>query len=214
MVVRIRKTNAERLAAAAVSDAQQAVDEKNLADLKEVTGLATLIELNQSQIDQYHKIATGQADRSFRSAQRAMWIGLLILTACFIAGLFVTPAEARIFIGSLAALGTTLSGFLNRTYLKMYSQAVGQLDRYFDQPVLTGYYLTAERLAQNIQSDPEGKMRELIISEVLKGSGRLSGLHIDRADQEAFSLNGAKSMKRPVAQDRFPKDGKPTSGDG
>jgi hypothetical protein len=59
------------------------IDAQKLADLKTVTPLATLLELNQPQIDGYHRIATDQADRSFRSSQRAMAWGPPVIVGCF-----------------------------------------------------------------------------------------------------------------------------------
>ncbi|MZE76704.1 hypothetical protein [Streptomyces xinghaiensis] len=51
---------------------------------------------------------------------------------------------------------------------------MSQLNRYFEQPVLTGYYLTAERLAQNLGEDPESEMRRRIIDQVLEASARMN----------------------------------------
>ncbi|MFI2511719.1 hypothetical protein [Streptomyces sp. NPDC018972] len=43
----------------------------------------------------------------------------------------------------------------------------------FEQPVLTGNYLTAERLAQNLGEDPEREMRRRIIDQALEASARM-----------------------------------------
>ncbi|MCC3779862.1 hypothetical protein [Streptomyces sp. UNOB3_S3] len=155
---------------------QRAIDEKRISELKTVTALATLLELNQEQIDDYHRIATEQANRSFRSSQRAAGVGLVVMAACFIAGLWVPTIEARVFIGALAAVGTALSGYLSRTYLHMYGQTLGQLNRYFDQPVLTGYYLTAERLATQLPDSSEEEMLKRVINQVLDASATLNGI--------------------------------------
>jgi hypothetical protein len=99
------------------------------------------LDLNQTQIDEYHRIATDQADRSFRSSQRAMALGLLVIVGCFAAGLYFTNGQPKVFVGAIAGVAAALSAFLNRTYLQMYGQTLSQLNRYFEQPVLTGYYL-------------------------------------------------------------------------
>lgn len=171
---RTRREITARKAAEDEAEHARKVGEKQLAELKTVTALATLLDLNQHQIDEYHRIATGQADRSFRSSQRAMALGLAVLVACFIAGMRVPSEEAKVFFGALAAVGAAFSGFLNRTYIHMYGRTLGQLNRYFDQPVLTGYYLTAERLAQDLPDSPEGEMRKRIIEQVLEASARLN----------------------------------------
>jgi hypothetical protein len=88
----------------------------------------------------------------------------------------------------VATVGAALSGFLNRTYIHMYGQTLGQLNRYFDQPVLTGYYLTAERLAQELADNPEGEMRWLIIQQVLESSAHLN-------NQRTGDVTGQKKRK-------------------
>ncbi|MFJ3205827.1 hypothetical protein [Streptomyces sp. NPDC086989] len=172
---RIRREHAEIKATQDAAERQQVEDAQRLAQLKIVTPLATLLELNQTQIDEYHRIATDQADRSFRSSQRAMAIGLLIIIGCCAAGLYFQNAQVKVFVGSIAAVAAGLSAFLNRTYLQMYGQTLSQLNRYFEQPVLTGYYLTAERLAQDLKDDPESEMRRRIIDQVLQASAKMNG---------------------------------------
>ncbi|MFI5867663.1 hypothetical protein [Streptomyces sp. NPDC051546] len=172
---RIKRERTELQAVQAATERQQIEHEQRLTELKTVTPLATLLELNQSQIDEYHRIATDQADRSFRSSQRAMAIGLIIIISCCAAGLYFQNAQVKIFVGSIAAVAAGLSAFLNRTYLQMYGQTLSQLNRYFEQPVLTGYYLTAERLAQGLKDDPESEMRRRIIDQVLQASAKMNG---------------------------------------
>jgi hypothetical protein len=172
---RVKRDRANMKALQGEADFQRTLEEKKLAQLKTVTPLATLLEINQDQIDQYHRIATEQANRSFKSSQRAMALGLTVIVACLAAGIYLPSSEAKLFVGAVAAVGAALSGFLSRTYIHMYGQTLGQLNRYFDQPVLTNYYLTAERLAQDLSDNPEGEMRRLIIQQVLDSSSRLNG---------------------------------------
>lgn len=174
LVKQIRRENLQSQAAEEAAERQKEIDAQKLADLKTVTPLATLLELNQSQIDEYHRIATDQADRSFRSSQRAMALGLLLILGCFAAGLYFANGQTKVFVAAIAGVAAALSAFLNRTYLQMYGQTLSQLNRYFEQPVLTGYYLTAERLAQNLGEDPESEMRRRIIDQVLEASARMN----------------------------------------
>ncbi|WP_189960038.1 TRADD-N-associated membrane domain-containing protein [Streptomyces alanosinicus] len=169
-----RKEIAALKAAEETAEQQRELHAQQLSQLKTVTPLATLLELNQTQIDEYHRIATDQADRSFRSSQRAMALGLLIIVGCFAAGLYFTGGATKVFVASIAGVGAALAAFLNRTYLQMYGQTLSQLNRYFEQPVLTGYYLTAERLAQGLTDDPESEMRRRIIDQVLEASARMN----------------------------------------
>lgn len=169
-----RKETAALKAAEETAEQQRQLHAQQLTELKTVTPLATLLELNQTQIDEYHRIATDQADRSFRSSQRAMALGLLIIVGCFAAGLYFAGGTTKVFVASIAGVGAALAAFLNRTYLQMYGQTLSQLNRYFEQPVLTGYYLTAERLAQGLADDPESEMRRRIIDQVLEASARMN----------------------------------------
>ncbi|MFG2841669.1 hypothetical protein ACGF12_00630 [Kitasatospora sp. NPDC048296] len=171
---RVRRENAQLLAAEEARAAERALAEQQLADLKQVTPLATLLELNREQIDQYHRIATDQADMSFRSSQRAMWLGLLVVVSCVAGGVYLKGADVKIFMGAIALVGASLSAFLNRTYLRMYGQTLSQLNRYFEQPVLTGYYLTAERLAEDLEPRAKDEVRRQIITQVLGASNRLA----------------------------------------
>jgi hypothetical protein len=174
LVKQIRREDLQLQATEEAAERQKEIDAQKLADLKTVTPLATLLELNQSQIDEYHRIATDQADRSFRSSQRAMALGLLVIVGCFAAGLYFGNGQTKVFVAAIAGVAAALSAFLNRTYLQMYGQTLSQLNRYFEQPVLTGYYLTAERLAQNLGEDPESEMRRRIIDQVLEASARMN----------------------------------------
>ncbi|MFE2736240.1 hypothetical protein [Streptomyces sp. NPDC059349] len=174
LVKQIRREDLQLQAAEEAAELQKEIDAQKLADLKTVTPLATLLELNQSQIDEYHRIATDQADRSFRSSQRAMGLGLLVIVGCFAAGLYFGNGQTKVFVAAIAGVAAALSAFLNRTYLQMYGQTLSQLNRYFEQPVLTGYYLTAERLAQTLGEDPESEMRRRIIDQVLEASARMN----------------------------------------
>lgn len=174
LVKQIRREDLQLQAAEEAAELQKEIDAQKLADLKTVTPLATLLELNQSQIDEYHRIATDQADRSFRSSQRAMALGLLVIVGCFAAGLYFANGQTKVFVAAIAGVAAALSAFLNRTYLQMYGQTLSQLNRYFEQPVLTGYYLTAERLAQDLGEDPESEMRRRIIDQVLEASARMN----------------------------------------
>ncbi|WP_157878944.1 hypothetical protein [Streptomyces sp. CT34] len=170
-----RKETAALKAAEETAEQQRELHAQQLSQLKTVTPLATLLELNQTQIDEYHRIATDQADRSFRSSQRAMALGLLIIVGCFAAGLYFTGGATKVFVAAIAGVAAALAAFLNRTYLQMYGQTLSQLNRYFEQPVLTGYYLTAERLSQGLKDDPESDMRRRIIDQVLEASARMNG---------------------------------------
>ncbi|MFF0395198.1 hypothetical protein ACFYSJ_05340 [Streptomyces sp. NPDC005248] len=150
------------------------LERETLEKLKRSTELATLMDLNQGQIKDYHLIVTQQADKSFKSSQTAMWVGILMLVGCLFAGFYFNVTEIRWFVAGVAAISSTMAGYLTRTYLFMYKESIAQLNRYFDQPVLNSYYLTAERLSHGLEDGPRHEMRRQIIHEVLKTSAAMS----------------------------------------
>ncbi|MER5916513.1 hypothetical protein ABT124_40540 [Streptomyces sp. NPDC001982] len=188
--------------------AQKAYEREVLEKLRKTTELATLMELNQGQIATYHRIVTEQADKAFKSSRMAMNIGLLLLVCAAIAGALVPLEQIRWFIGSLAAFSTLLSGYLTKTYLAMYKESIGQLNRYFDQPVLNSYYLTAERLSSGMSAAPAEEVRQQIIKEVLSTSSRMG----QKSIQSAGSPEGRKSGT-PVAKKKKPKASKSARND-
>lgn len=153
--------------------AEKAYYRQNLENLKKATELATLMQLNQGQIKTYHDIVTDQADKSFKSSRVAMGLGMFLLAAAAVGGAFVPIEQVRWFIGALAAFSTLLSGYLSRTYLSLYRDSIGQLNRYFDQPVLNSYYLTAERLMEGLDKSQQVEMRVQVIREVLSNGARM-----------------------------------------
>lgn len=182
--------------------AQEEYHRQALAKLRSATELNTLMELNQGQIGDYHKIVTDQADKAFKSSRTAMWVGLVLLVAAAIGGVRVPLEEMRWFLGALAAFSTLLSGYLSRTYMVLYRESISQLNRYFDQPVLNSYFLTAERLVVGAAADPAfaQAVRQQIINEVLASSSRLT----DKTTAEAPAAADTKPKKRKPKR-RIPK---------
>ncbi|MFB7111719.1 hypothetical protein [Streptomyces sp. NPDC056291] len=172
---------------------------QTLENLKKSTELATLMQLNQGQIKTYHDIVTDQADKSFKSSRIAMGIGMFLLVCAAIGGAYVPLEEVRWFIGALAAFSTLLSGYLSRTYLTLYKESIGQLNRYFDQPVLNSYFLTAERLTQGLAEEHRDEIRKQVITEVLRTSSRMSGKPEPEKEQKP-RLDGVRPKKRPKKQ--------------
>ncbi|MGP4051672.1 hypothetical protein [Streptomyces sp. 2A115] len=183
--------------------AQKEYERNIIEKLKKATELATLMELNQGQIGTYHRIVTEQADKAFKSSRVAMGVGLFLLVCAAFGGVYVPLEEIRWFIGALAAFTTLLSGYLTKTYLAMYKESVGQLNRYFDQPVLNSYYLTAERLAESLDAERATEVRQQIINEVLATSSRMGGRSAGPTEvkpPKAVLKGGKPSKRRPKKQ--------------
>ena len=83
------------------TEREQDAIESAIDRLREKMSLPSLVELNRLMLDKYHEIATNQAERSFRSSQRAMWYGFAGL-ACFSVGFTLPSRQATILLGSFA----------------------------------------------------------------------------------------------------------------
>lgn len=182
--------------------AQEEYHRQALEKLRKTTELATLMELNQGQISEYHRIVTNQADKAFKSSRTAMGVGLFLLVCAAFGGVYVPLEEIRWFIAALAAFSTLLSGYLSRTYMVLYRESISQLNRYFDQPVLNSYYLTAERLAGGLDREHVVAVRRQIIDEVLATSARLSAKSSETAPG---SKPKGKPAKKAAPKKRVPK---------
>jgi TRADD-N domain-containing protein len=133
--------------------------------LRDKMALPSLVELNRIMLEQYHGIATDQATRSYRSSQRAMWLGFAAIVVAFFSALAVQQSDFRIAAAVLGLSGSGFAAFLSRTYLRVYEHSLEQLNRYFNQPLQNSYYLTAERLADGLNADAKNEaMREIVLN--------------------------------------------------
>lgn len=83
--------------------------------------------------------------------------------------LLVTNSNAKLGIAGLTAVGAALSGYIARTYLRVYGRAQDQLNFYFREPLIMSYLLNAERLAEKLTGD----RREEIYAEMVREIERL-----------------------------------------
>lgn len=148
--------------------------EKTLQRLRERMSLPSLVELNRLMLTDYHSIATNQAQRSFRSSQRAMLGGFTWLIACFTAIIFVGPLNGKIIAATMAPVGSVLAAFLGRTYLFVYDRTLAQLSQYYSQPLLDSYYLAAERLTGEMSPDAKDRLLGNVVEQLLAAASNLS----------------------------------------
>jgi hypothetical protein len=115
----------------------------------ETPSLRNLLLLNRQEMTNYHELTKQQARRSFSNSLVAMWLGFLIVGACIliIALPGVTDENSKLTVSLLGSVGTIVSGFITRTFLKQRTLSIDQLNRFFNQPLVTSYLLTAERIA-------------------------------------------------------------------
>lgn len=112
-------------------------------------GLPELWKLTHSRLDHYHETVLGQARRSFRSAQLAMWIGFLLLGGFVWVAVKASTTAGSVVAGGLGAVSAALAGYVSRTFVKSQEAAASHLRAYFDQPLMFSRFLAAERLLQD-----------------------------------------------------------------
>ncbi len=143
--------------------------------------LASLVNFNRVLLEKYHGIATRQANKSFVSSLIAMGVGLAVLVGAFVASMQYNALGERVFIGSLAALSTVFIGYLSKTFLAVYDRSLQQLNQYFNQPVLNGYFLTAERIAERLDDPLKQELTARIVVDVLETGKEMHQLSVSRA---------------------------------
>jgi hypothetical protein len=175
---------------AAQAEREEAAVASALDQLREKMSLPSLLDLNRLSLNRYHDIATDQANKSFRSGQRAMWIGFAWLLACLTASALVAEGERRLILGSFGILGGALAAFLGRTYLRVYETSLHQLNQFYDQPLLNSYYLSAERLATESGELQDALMRDIVGSMLATATSVRNG----------GNSNGGNSTRRPAGR--------------
>jgi hypothetical protein len=153
--------------------AKEGVDEA-IGQLRDVTDLPALIRINRQQMEQYEELTRRQANSSYRLSQGALGIGLALLAAGSIAALVTPESSSKAVVGALTAIGSVVAGFISNTYLRVYERTLVQLNFYFQQPLVTSYVLTAERLADKMTGSQRDDAQKQIIDRVLATIGPMS----------------------------------------
>lgn len=163
LLSRARSAFLIRLQEERFSRVSQAIEELNPTDLK------TIINLNREQMDQYHALTMAQAADAYKRAQFAMLLGFLILVLGALAtfGRLTNGSAETYTAGALTSLGTLLSGFVARTFLTTYRDSLSQLNFFFEQPLVSSYLLTAERLSSQVSAGKKDDALVRIIDRIL-----------------------------------------------
>jgi len=138
---------------------------------KERLTLPALWEVTHSRLDLYHTIATGQARRSFWTAQVAIAIGFMLLIFFAFLAVRASNTAGAITVGTLGAVSGALAGYISRTFVRSQESAAAHLHAYFDQPLEFSRYLAAERLlASNTKLPPDRREILTILVEAIVAS--------------------------------------------
>lgn len=155
------------------------------------TTLPALLRYNRDQMALYHQIATSQARVAGRNSQTAIAIGFLALVAGSIVAIVSNDAATKLITGGLAALGGIFSGYIARTFFVAQDKAIGQLYKYWEQPLTTSYILMAERVTNAFA---DNRIREKELGKLID---QLLSIAIRREVSSIESRNA-----RPIARSR------------
>jgi hypothetical protein len=132
------------------------------------TELTRLLGANRALLDEYQKPVRAQARTSYAYSQVALLVGLVVLVFGVVIIVFTDQAAARLAVGGLTGVGSLLSGYIARTYLRVYEKAQDQLNFYFREPLVTSYLLTAERLAAKLDVDRRQQAYAQMVGEIVR----------------------------------------------
>ncbi|MGW6414353.1 hypothetical protein [Streptomyces sp. NPDC055055] len=133
--------------------------------------LAALWDATHARLKLYHDVALGQANRSFRSAQAAMWAGFLALALFMVVAFKASTTAGSIVAGGLGAVAAGLAGFISRTFVRSQENAAEHLRSYFDQPLEMARYLAAERLMAGgrLSEEQRAEVLSAIVTAMVAG---------------------------------------------
>ncbi|MER7675151.1 hypothetical protein [Streptomyces sp. NPDC096934] len=142
---------------------ERPADRQPLREEAALLTLSALWDTTHARLKLYHDVALGQANRSFRSAQWAMWMGFVALGAFVAIALKASSTAGSVVAGGLGAVAAGLAGFIGRTFVRSQETAAGHLRSYFDQPLELSRYLAAERLVADPRLSQEQRAEILTV---------------------------------------------------
>jgi len=138
-----------------------------IRESREAIQTGALFNLYSKQIELYQQQTRSRASWSFIAAILAMISGLAFVFwggTVMLSGGETTQLAAG---GSIAAIGGAASGFIAKTFLDVHRLSIGQLNRYFQQPVINDHILMAQRLADDIgDADARKNAYETVIVSI------------------------------------------------
>jgi hypothetical protein len=156
---------------------------------------------NQRRIEEYNEIAWSQARGSYRNSQIAMSIGLALLIAGVVTTVRQSQPSAQLVVGGLTGLGSAVSAYLGATFIRIYNEAINQMNYYYGQPLVTSYLLEAERMSKELKrTDTRDKVMERVIDATLAGAAEAGEALSPNAgrDRSGKSKSGTKPEPNTV----------------
>jgi hypothetical protein len=192
-------------------------------ELTRDTGLPALLKYNREQMALYHKIATSQARTAGRNSQIFMSIGFLALVVGATVAINANDQTTKLLVGALASLGSLFSAYITKTFFTAQKAAIDQLYKYWEQPLATSYFLSAERIASSLSD--EGKTARdqqlsSLITQVLQAAIRAeppaippsSSTESGRATSPGKTTGGRKKAASTIGSSPAPNSEAASSG--
>jgi hypothetical protein len=133
--------------------------------------LALRLSANRDVLNAYQEPVRARARTSYVFAQIATAVGLIVLLAGAVTMLWVNDSSVQLGVAGLTAIGTALSGYIARTFLRVYERAQEQLNFYFREPLVTSYLLTAERLTEKLEGEKRNQVYAEMVGEIVRALG-------------------------------------------
>ncbi|MES2206263.1 MAG: hypothetical protein V4525_05625 [Pseudomonadota bacterium] len=120
-------------------------------EIDPLTERIALFDLYNKQIERYQTETRARAGWSFLFAICAMFAGLLLVV--WGGRTIIQSADWKNIAGgtAISGLGGIMSAYITKTFLDIHRLSLNQLNRYFQQPVINTYVLTAQRLSEQIE---------------------------------------------------------------
>ena len=125
---------------------------------------------NFKQMRTFTAIAQRQARMSYYASLLGAGLSLLVLLAGAALAIEVPSVAGKIAAGSLAAVGTALSAFLSKTFLRAYDMGLRQMSYYYGQPLVHCYLYHAEWLTLLPPPGIDDHTRRELYQEVVRAS--------------------------------------------
>jgi hypothetical protein len=166
-----------------LKEAQQ----RSAEQLQEGADVARLLEVSKRDMETYQILSQDQARGSYIMSLVSSGIGGLILVGGAVAAILISDTTNKVAVASLTALGGALSGYISRTFLRVYERSLLQLNFFFQVPLVSNYILTAERLTTKMSKDQRDSSYEKVVNTVLDISTRSISASESLVAQEASS---------------------------
>lgn len=154
---------------------------------------ASLVRGNREQLERYDFLARNQAGSSYNYGVLAMLVGLATLITGAVVSIVVDNTTSKITTATLTAVSVALSGYIAQTFLKTYRWTLGQLNFYFEEPLVTSRLLTMERLAASLSRSKREEIHSRMIELVLESSiQNIGGSSSEAATEHAVSTAAQK----------------------